>query len=139
MTTVRVERSHDVSLLKRLHTVTLPADDLPNFAAGSWWVARRGDAVVAFAGLTPSVRWGDACYLVRSGVIPSARGRGLQRRLIQVRERHARRAGMRWLITDTFQNPASANSLIACGFRLFEPRDPWGLNGALYWRKALTK
>lgn len=139
MKVVTVRRTDDVALLKRLHLDTLPGDVFPNFAAGWWWVASSGDEAVAFAGLTPSARWTDTCYLVRSGVMSRARGNGLQKRMIQVRERFARGRGMRWLITDTFQNPASSNSLIACGFKLFEPRDPWGLNGALYWRKPLTK
>jgi hypothetical protein len=41
------------------------------------------------------------------------------------------------LITDTYLNPASSNSLISCGFRLFEPSNPWGARGTLYWRKKL--
>lgn len=136
---VRLARTRDVPLLKRLHLDTLPSDEFPNFAAGWWWVATTSDDAVAFCGLTPSARWADTGYLVRAGVMPIARGHGLQRRMIQARSNHARRLGMRWLITDTFNNPASANSLIACGFRLFEPRKPWGLDGALYWRKPLTK
>ncbi len=32
------------------------------------------------------------------------------------------------------QNPASANSLIAVGFKMFEPSKPWGLKTALYWK-----
>jgi hypothetical protein len=28
--------------------------------------------------------------------------------------------------------------LIATGFRMFEPDDPWGLSNTLYWRKSLA-
>jgi hypothetical protein len=62
---------------------------------------------------------------------------GLQKRLIRVRERMARELGWAWLITDTFQNPPSANSLISCGFKNFAPTKPWGFAGANYWRKKL--
>jgi GNAT superfamily N-acetyltransferase len=71
-------------------------------------------------------------------VLPEARGQGLQRRLIGARERHARALGMAWLVTDTYQNPASSNSLIAAGYRLYEPAQPWGARGTLYWRKRLA-
>ena len=49
----------------------------------------------------------------------------------------ARRLGWNWLITDTYDNPASSNSLISCGFKLYDPNVPWGTKGALYWRKKL--
>jgi hypothetical protein len=41
------------------------------------------------------------------------------------------------LVTDTHDNPASANSLIARGFKLFDPTKPWGATGTLYWRLKL--
>ena len=49
----------------------------------------------------------------------------------------AKRLGMNWLITDTTDNPPSANSLIACGFKLFEPSKPWANKQSLYWRKRI--
>jgi len=49
----------------------------------------------------------------------------------------AKEKGMNWLVTDTNDNPASGNSLIACGFKLFEPTVPWAAKGAIYWRMKL--
>jgi hypothetical protein len=46
----------------------------------------------------------------------------------------AKEKGMAWLVTDTHSNPASANSLIACEFKMFEPSVPWAAKGAVYWR-----
>jgi GNAT superfamily N-acetyltransferase len=80
----------------------------------------------------------DAVYLCRSGVIPKARGKGLQRKLISVRLRFARARCMTWAISDTFHNPASANNLIRCGFSMYEPSQPWGAKGTLYWRRRLN-
>lgn len=97
----------------------------------------RGD-LAGFAGLAPSSRWADTGYLCRAAVLPDYRGRGLQKRLIRVRIAKARRLGWRWLVTDTRQNPASANSLIDCGFRMFEPSEPWSFSDACYWRLKLT-
>lgn len=134
---VRIERTDDLALLRRLHVDTFPVDPFPEFDAGWWWVARVDGRAVGFCGMQPSARWGDAVYMVRAGVLPKARGHRLQRRLIAVRERHARRIGMRWAITYTYHNPASANSLIGCGYRIYEPSQPWAAKGAIYWRKAL--
>jgi GNAT superfamily N-acetyltransferase len=69
--------------------------------------------------------------------LPSHRGQGVQKRLIRARIRQARALGWNWLITDTYLNPASANSLIATGFKMYEPSQPWGAKQTLYWRLKL--
>lgn len=124
--------------IKRLQREVLPSDRPCDPNEGVWWVAYDDNYPVAFAGLRPSAQWLACGYLCRAGVVETHRGRGLQRRLIQLRERHARRSGMEWIITDTYKNPASSNSLIACGFRLFEPSVPWGVSQTLYWRKKIN-
>jgi GNAT superfamily N-acetyltransferase len=135
---MRVERvapSH--KLLRVLHTATFPRDEQPEWESGTWWLVFDGERAIAFAGLTPSVQFSDCGYLVRAGVLPAWRGRGLQKRLLRVRERFARSVGLNWLVTATYQNTASSNSLIAAGYRLYEPSRPWLDKGALYWRKQL--
>jgi GNAT superfamily N-acetyltransferase len=102
-------------------------------------MAVDGGTPVGFAGYVRSAQWHDAVYLCRSGVLASHRGHGLQKRLIRAREQHARKRGYRWALTDTFDNPASSNSLISSGYRLYEPARPWGKRGALYWRKKLER
>lgn len=123
--------------LRALHALTLPSDPFPEWYAGAWWIAVADGQPVAFAGVQRTRRWADAGYLVRAGVAPAARGQRLQRRLVRAREAYARQQGWRWLVTGTFNNPASANSLIACGFRIYEPAAPWLADGALYWRKRV--
>lgn len=124
--------------IRELHARVFPNDVEPDWPDAQWWTAERGSQAIAFAGIQQSKRWRDAGYLVRAGVVPSARGQGLQRRLIRVREGYARRMGWRWIVTATLHNPASANSLIASGFRLYEPAHPWLADGALYWRKRVA-
>jgi GNAT superfamily N-acetyltransferase len=115
-------------------------DDKPYFPdVGWWWIGIDGKQAVAFCLLTPSSQWKDTVYLARSGVFPAWRGKGLQKRMISVREKFARKHGYRWVISDTTANPPSANSLISRGYKLYAPSNPWGYETTLYWRKRLRK
>ncbi len=128
-----------VELLKHLHDEVF-ASTVPqiNPERGWWWLAHDGREVAGFCGLTPA--WGqprDVGYLKRAGVRLPHRGQGLQRRLVRVREAQARRVGLRSLVTDTTNNPASSNNLINCGYRIYQPSEPWGFNNTIYWYKDL--
>lgn len=106
---------------------------------GHWWVAfGPNKAPGAFGGLWPSVRLPETGYLARGGVAPFARGQGLQRRLIRKREAKARKLGWLTCITDTVEgNIHSANNLIACGYRLYEPPVRYASAGSCYWKRHL--
>jgi hypothetical protein len=127
----------NVALLNSLQKICLPYDKPYKVSAGNWWIAYQDNQPIGFAGIVPSARWSDVGYLCRSGVIFSARGRGTQKRLIRVRQIFAKKMGWSWLITDTTDNPPSSNSLISCGFKLYDPSIPWGGKNTLYWRKKL--
>ena len=124
-----------VDLLTLLQKTCLPYDKIYPLTKEYWHVvfSETGEAV-GFGGIVPSTRWADTMYLCRAGVAPAHQGQGLQKRLIRQRLKVAKRLGMNWVISDTNQNPASANSLIAMGFKMFEPSKPWGLKTALYWK-----
>lgn len=126
------DAAHD---LYSLQEACLPSDTPADVSRGYWWIAYDDDEPVAFGGMYRSVNWDDGVYLVRSGVAESYRGMGLQKRLIRVRLNHAARHGFRHAVTETTLNPASSNSLIACGFKIFAPPRPWGLKDAIYFRK----
>jgi GNAT superfamily N-acetyltransferase len=127
-------------LLKEMHYLTMGDSPMPDFTVGTWWLAYDGKDPVAFCGLTPSDVYVDAAYLKRAGVLPAWQGRGLQRRMIRIREREARKAGFLYLRTDVSNdNPASANNLIKCGFRMFWPKQPWAFDYSTYWVKDLAK
>jgi RimJ/RimL family protein N-acetyltransferase len=134
----RVDGARQADLLGALHTACMPADDVPDFSHGWWWVGTVDGVPAAFAGMTPVASWPQTAYLKRSGVLPQFRGNGYQKRLIRVRLAYARRLGMERVVTDTAEwNYASSNSLIACGFRLYEPQRRWSFGTALYWVKKL--
>lgn len=126
--------------LSRLQERCLPNDEPFDTTVGYWWlvVTASGDDA-GFAGLVRSIRWTDCAYLCRAGVLPAYRGQGVQKRLIRARLRQAKAIGMRWVVTDTYDNPASSNSLISTGFKLFKPSKPWGGDGTLYWKIKLGR
>ena len=124
-----------VQLLVLLQKACLPADKIYPITKGHWYVVYSQDGeAVGFGGIVPSTRWSDTMYLCRAGVARAHQGQGLQKRLIRQRLKVAKRLGMNWVISDTNENPASANSLISTGFKMFEPSQPWGFKTALYWK-----
>lgn len=102
---------------------------------GAWWIAYAKKQEAGYCGIWKTMTGNG--YLVRAGVLPKFRGCGLQKRMIRVRVAHARRHGWPMVVTDTHENVASANSLIACGFRLYDPETKWSFETSNYWRKIL--
>ena len=125
-------------ILTELHRLTF-FDGAPvsPFDLGHWWLAFHGSTPVGFAGVVSSTHASNAGYFCRVGVLTKHRGCRLQLRLMRASEARARRNGWDALISDTTDNLASANNFIQAGYRLFEPRFPWGWGDTLYWRKCL--
>jgi GNAT superfamily N-acetyltransferase len=135
---IRIQANQTVLLY--LQKKCLPADVPYDTRSGHWWIAYTDtDIPVGFAGLVRSHHWYDCGYLCRAGVLEAYTGNGIQRKLIHVRERKAKSLNWNWLITDTTTNPASSNSLINAGFKLYEPTIPWAYKHSLYWRKNISR
>lgn len=119
--------------LEELHLKCFPSDEMYDMNRGDWWVAYSAIGLpVAFAGISnPEAGVG---YLCRCGVLAGFRGFGLQKRLIRCRVAHAKKMGYNCVITDTTNNPASANSLIKAGFKMYTPAAPWGFTETIYWK-----
>jgi GNAT superfamily N-acetyltransferase len=111
---------------------------MPDFTDGHWWIAFFGDVPAAFIGIKQSHISAHAGYFYRVGVLPAHRGNKLQRRLMRAMEQKAKKVGWITIVTDTRGNPSSANNIIAAGYRMFEPDNPWAFCDACYWRKRLT-
>lgn len=136
---IRLARSHkDLDACLHMQQVCLEHDEpLDPQTDGTWWISYDEHGYTGFGSVRPSQRWHDTIYLSRAGVLPHARGQGIQRKLISVRLTYAKRNGFTWAISDTFDNIPSANNLIASGFRLVRPTEPWGLPESLHWTKKL--
>lgn len=126
-------------LLYVLQLEILPGDKPTSTEEGWWWILYDGLKPIGFAGTCASTQWAGTGYLCRAGVLYEYRGKGLQKRLIRVREKKARQLGWTHLVTDTYENPPSANNLIKCGYKTYHPRNPWGGKGVIYWIKRLKK
>jgi GNAT superfamily N-acetyltransferase len=124
--------------IRFLQKECLPLDTVLSPKNGWWWMAYCDGRLAGFAAMLQSSKTPQAAYLARAGTLEAFRGRGLQKKLIRERLKFAKDLGMTQAITDTTDNVASANALIATGFRMFEPDDPWGLSNTLYWRKSLA-
>ena len=137
---IDIRKPEACTVIMYLQSKCLPGDVPMDVDRGHWWLAyTEDDKPVAFAGLVRSAQWIDAGYMCRSGVLPKYQGHGLQKRLIHARIKKARTLNWKWLLTDTTDNPASSNSLMALGFRLYIPSIPWGLKNSLYWRLDVSK
>jgi len=132
---LRIQQTRDLALIRRLDARLFGNARAQPAAIDSstWWVAYLGDRAVAFAGARVCKTDLKLVYLSRCGVLPAARGLGLQRRLIRCRIAWARRqAGRKAVITYTLaHNHHSSNNLIRCGFRLYDGK--WIAADALYW------
>jgi GNAT superfamily N-acetyltransferase len=139
----RIKRATEMSqtteqAIRFLQKECLPLDTVLSPKVGWWWIGYCDGRLAGFAAMMQSSKTPEAVYLARAGTLEAFRGRGLQKKLIRERLKFAKDLGMTQAITDTTDNVASANALIATGFRMFEPDDPWGLPNTLYWRKSFA-
>jgi GNAT superfamily N-acetyltransferase len=124
--------------LSDLHQLTFfDTAPIPQFGLGAWWLAYHDDDAVAFAGVVPSTYARNSGYFSRVGVMQRHWGRGLQLRLMRAVEARGRRSGWDSIVSDTTNNPVSANNFIQAGYRLYEPEEPWAWSHTLYWRRSL--
>jgi RimJ/RimL family protein N-acetyltransferase len=126
--------------IMRLDKILFSEDQAVDPSGGWWWLIRHNGKPVAFGGLRgcrhPSNK--GLAYMIRSGVLSKHRGKGLQKKLIKARIAMAKRQGYKEIVTYVLDwNLASANSLIACGFRLYHPQEKYAGSKAFYFRKSL--
>lgn len=131
MRTQRVSVKDRRDVLTALHTLTFPSDEQPDWQEqGLAWITYDQGEPVAFlyAEQMPDKSW----YFSRVGVMPAARGKGLQRKLMRLMEKAL--AGQK-LISTTYLNPASANNFVRMGWLTFLPAYRWGAPDTIYWYK----
>lgn len=111
-----------------MQAVCFPNDKPHYVGEGDWFMAIEDyDFPVGFSCLTAgSIDKKFAGYLALGGVLPEARGLGLQRRMIKAREKLAIEQGRNRLYSYTYSNPASTMNLIRSGFHIYRSPSDWG-------------
>jgi putative acetyltransferase len=106
---------------------------------GFWWCVFHGpDHIVGMAGMVPFEPFTNVGYLKRCYILPDHRGHGLQLRLLQAREDHARQLGWTQLVSEThLNNQSSGRNFERAGYRKCEPEQKWVSHPAIYWVKDL--
>jgi len=140
-TQIKIYRTTDILAVRSLDAALWQEAYTDSFAGMHLWLAKDGAGkLVGYASLK-IVDGGSTAFLSKAGVLWSARGQGLQKRFIRVRERRAKELGINNVITYTDNtNLPSINSLISCGYKMYQPARDWGLpfgKTGLYWKKKI--
>lgn len=132
---VNIERNR--KLLTALHILTFPSDASPNWKiSGMAWITKDdNDEPVGFLYAEPMAD--GSLYFSRVGVMPAARGRGIQRALMLRMYARAKREGYKTIVSTTYQNPPSANNFVREQWMTYLPAAPWGASDTIYWYKEL--
>lgn len=136
---IKIRRCRDYNLIGSLEKQCFhPSEFVEDKHAHTWWVVWDGKEPVGYASIQ---QWSDKiCFLSSCGLLENVRGKGIQKRLIATRERFARAAGNRIMVTYTsMTNVASINSLIRVGYKTYRPLYRWVGKDFVYWQKALQE
>jgi len=136
---VNVNSKRVQNTLTRLQSEILDGTKPAKINIGYWWIVyTETNKAVGFAAMKQSSQFSDCVFLHRSGISDEHTGNGLQKRLIKARLNKAKHMGFNWAVSDTTLNPQSTNSLINCGFKMYQPSKPWGWKHTCYWRLKIS-
>jgi N-acetylglutamate synthase-like GNAT family acetyltransferase len=126
---VKIERTRNYDTVREMNRMFFPEAPLEDIEGSDWWLVRNdAKQVVAYAGLYVALK--EEAWLSRVGVLPVARGGGLQSRLIRAREARARKLGYGKVFTYTDPgNHRSNKNLAANGYVPYKVDE----DGWLYW------
>lgn len=132
---MRLRRTDDRRTVEALHVLCFPNDE-SDLDGQLWLLYDDDDNAVGFCSARELEHEPGVVFLSRAGVLPSAQGKGLQRRMINARLQWAREVGAKWAITYTApKNYPSMVNLLKCGFKLYE--HDWAGAEMHYFRREL--
>ena len=123
--TYRILRTDDIAECRALHQMCMPSDDID--LGGQKWLCWDEDTnfPIGFC----AARWYShpgVIFFSRCGVLPRARGNGLQLRMLRTRLKWAGSLEAWKVITYTmYDNHASIVNLLKAGFEFYEPMTKW--------------
>lgn len=130
---MKVRETRDFSLIAQLDKQCFPLDEPYKFTVAKWWVIEENGEIMAYAGAR---YWppDNAVFLCRAGVLPKYRGKNLQKKLIRIRKKWAKKIGASCAYTYTLPtNAISARNLVKCGFLPWNPGVAWAGPEFCYW------
>lgn len=135
---ITITKSDDWDSALAVHLMSMGGADFEQDDDMHLWIAWDGDQPVGFATLRVE---GVYVYFAGCGVIPIARGQGIQKKLLKVRLTWGKRKKFRTAVSYTMAwNARSMNNLIACKFKTFQPEYKWASDDddVVYWYKSLN-
>ena len=121
----RVRREKDLSNIISLNAAIFPEDVLNVDEQTVGWVAYdKNNNPAGFC--TARTLEDGVLYFDRGGVFKEHRGQGLHRKLIEIRERYARKNGYKNIITYVMKdNIKSLTTLVRCDYLIYTPAYQW--------------
>lgn len=136
---IRRATPDDIEAIEAADRVCFPLDKPYMFGWEknlSWVATDNKGEIVGYLSAHPLKR--GVLFFSRVGVMPCARGYGLQRKLMGAMERHARADGWREIVTYTVGiNGWSTRNILAAGYRTYEPRKSYVGFEVVHMRKRL--
>ena len=121
---IKIRKSLDLTTLLKLQLAIFPEDEIYFKDTMHFWIAYDGKVPIGFCIINQYDS--STCWFPRAGVLAGYRGKGLQRRLISVRTRWAKKNGFKSIFTYTLRgNIPSSRNLIKSGFNLYEPEEEY--------------
>ncbi|MBU6408049.1 MAG: GNAT family N-acetyltransferase [Alphaproteobacteria bacterium] len=137
---IRRATADDVDALEAMDRVCFPGDHpygLWTWDRGVCWIAHHAGEAIGYSAAHPMKR--GIWFFSRVGVMPAARGWGLQRKFLATLERHGRREGWREIVTYTVPlNGWSTRNILAAGYRTYEPKKSYVGYQVIHMRKKLA-
>jgi GNAT superfamily N-acetyltransferase len=124
--TIAIRRTTDLETVLELDRQCLPHDqpmDPDTVEQSVWWLATCDEhGAVGYGGVYAGIE--GQHWLVRAGVLPPFRGRGLQGRLLKARVSHWRHSAVPRLLTYVADwNRASSRAVIRAGLRPYRAEE----------------
>lgn len=135
----RIQQTKDFDAIEKLDKRIFPTDDrIERKLGGAYWLLHHSGRKVGFCALHPLPYEPSVCFLARAGILQAHQGNGLQKRMINVRVRHAQAQGFSHVLTYAWiRNPQSISNLIKTGFKMYEPATYWAGDEMLYFIKDI--
>ena len=130
---IRIRQTTNIELINKLQLKYLPGDALYENPLAVYWVIWDSKVPIGFCILST---YEDHGFLARAGISYKYYGKGLQKRLIRIRDLYAKKQGLVGCLTYTHRdNIASSRNLQSCGYKLYKPFHDYAGIEFLYWIK----